>query len=142
MEQEVHGDGYDSYTTTAYHYRCDDDGVWLLGGTLETLTISSGYETDYWQEIHYTTPGLIAPKSLSVGESWTFSYAYTYNDSYGNSGSYSDSLAYEVIGTETKTVEAGTFDTFRVDPQSGYQYLVAEDVGTVWTPEAELVEIR
>ena len=132
------------YTLHAW-YRCDDEGVWILGQELDQTTVNAGTTSEYFGETVYVEPGLVAARSVKAGDSWEYRYTYESTDNYGNNNTYSDALTYAVGAKESVTVPAGTFSawpvTYVVSGET-YGYLAAEDVGSVKSDAIELVEIH
>ncbi len=131
-----------------FEYRCDDDGVRLVGYESETSYVSSGTDVYVEAVMVYREPyPLSLPASLSVGDGWTLEGTYDYSDSNGSSTSYSIVQAYEVVDQTSVTVPAGTFDAYQVvgtaEGAEAWTSWYAEGVGLIAHEDVyELVSVE
>ena len=128
------GEGYEAVYTLDTWYRCDSDGAWLLYQEQDSTTWTSAGETAYQSWSTAVEPGLVMPKSVDVGDTWTQSYVLRTVDSYGNDTEYAYSIDYQVEAGETIEVPAGAFDTLYIEQtfdDSVTGWYAAEGVGMV-----------
>ncbi len=130
----IEGTGYTQSWTMATWYSCGSEGVKILGSemTYEGTSGSSGYSG--WTTTSYTTPPLVSPKNLAEGDSWTASYEGSTTSSAGGETPFSYSQTSTVTGTDSVTVEAGSFDTLVVQYSgsgAAYEQHLAVGVGAV-----------
>ena len=118
-------------------YRCDDQGAWLLGRGSHVHTVDSGKTYDWDTVYEYPDPGVIAPHEVAAGDSWSYDFTILYQSGDG----YSDSVPYQVVGTSTQTVEAGTFDCLRITTGGIDEVCAAPGVGNILTAETALASV-
>lgn len=110
-------------------YRCDSNGVWLLGGTAtEVETYVGGHDTTIDYTIHYTCPMLVVPPEVEVGTTWTRDYAFTRSHD-DESYDYEQTTHHQVTAIETVDVPAGRFDALHVSGPN--EHWLVEGVGKV-----------
>ena len=134
-----------SHSWISFWYACDDAGVWILGLSQEQVATTSAGSSEYWGETQYTRPGLVAPRSVGPGSTWTQDAEYRRTDSAGNDDTYAFVTDYEVTDEAVIDVPVGSFEALEVTYSTAgepYTYWVVEGVGTVLSGTSELVEIE
>lgn len=96
-----------SQKTTNYHLTSDLSIV-------KDVISTSGGGSEETQETTYQPPKKDLNFPLTVGKKWTSTYELSnYDEEYGYSN-YTESMEYEVVAIETITVDAGTYECYKI----------------------------
>lgn len=132
----------DEGSQVEWRFSCDEQGVWLhqFEGVW-SRTNALGTEEGWWS-VEFEEPPLWQPFDLAVGDSWEIDTSFDYSTQGTSSARMGLTASFDVVGEQSVTVGAGTFDALEIaveysgDPrtefdQDSYSKLVARDVGDV-----------
>lgn len=140
--QTTSGTTYTSVTDT--QYRCEPDGLWLLGTQSAWVSTVDGVETEGWLDGTWTAEGPVQPRGLAVGTRWEWAYDYSYTASYGDSAD-SGRVETEVEASAPISVPAGEYAAVQLfqttESGASLRSWVADGVGLVANESVELVAV-
>ena len=115
---EATGDDYAATTVTTTTYNCDDEGAWLVEFDSQTVGTTGGTPFDVSSVTTYEPAWLAMPWDVEVGSEWSTASTVTTVTEQGPVEN-AVSQSYEVTGTDTVEVTAGTFDVLVIDYTGG-----------------------
>jgi len=134
--------GMETWWTALFEYTCDPLGVWIVHAETEYTWENATVSGDGWSDTTYFSPGLVMPRSIGLGSTWT-QEASGRMQTEETAAEFTYVTDFEVVSQGTTTVPGGTFETFRVnwatEDESG-AFQAAVGVGTVWTGDEVLLD--
>lgn len=120
-------------------YECDEQGVWLVSVSSRGRFVGNPWDN---HSVEALSPWLVFPADPQDG--WT-STRHARRSDFGSVSIGTDTVPYEVLGTDSVVTPAGTFDTLRVREERGQVSITthyARGVGPVLVEQdLELVSI-
>lgn len=125
-----------------WRFACDEQGVWLHQFEGVWSRTNNLGEEEGWWSVEFEEPPLWQPFDLAVGDTWEIDTSYDYSTQGTSSARMGLTASFEVVGEQSVTVGAGTFDALEIavdwsgDPRTdfdadSFHKMVARDVGEV-----------